>query len=182
LSSLGVMGESNEPWLDEPSGWRHGLVRDPFWLEGAAQPETEPAFERLAHLTDQAAAAAREAADEIRAELERSTASEKADDQHAEAAQLLHSARERLTRFEREASGLARLLREARALEPPRAAASQESEAESHDSEAVSAGTRVLVRQMAADGCSPEEIEARLAEEFGVSDARAVVEQTLRSK
>jgi hypothetical protein len=147
--------------------------REPFWL--AAGHDVGGAFDRLADLTDAAAAAARRAADAIQAELESMAATEGADDQGSEEAQLLDSARTRLNQLDREATGLARVLRKAREPEPPGTAGSQ-------GPEPVSPGARVLARQMAADGHAPEEIAARLAEGFGVRDAQAVVEQMLRSK
>ena len=160
------LGGPRERWQD--------TSHEPFWL--APGHDTGDAFDRLADLTDQAAAAAKRAADAIRSELESFTgATGDAEHQGSEEAQLLQSASARLTRFDREASGFARLLRQAREPESPGAA-------ESSAPEPVSPGARVLARQMAADGYPPEKIAERLTEEFGVADARAVVDQMLRSE
>jgi hypothetical protein len=168
------MSEDDSRRFDDPSERGQGTSREPFWL--APGNHIGDAFDRLADLTDQAAAAAKRAADAIRAELESITAvTEDAEDQGSEEARLLRSAHTRLTELDREATGLARLLGQAREPESPGTADSQ-------GSESVSPGARVLARQMAADGHAPEEIEARLAEEFSVRDAHAVVEQMLRSK
>ena len=168
------MSEDDSGRLDGPrEGWED-TSHEPFWL--TPDHDVGDAFDRLADLTDQAAAAAKRAADAIRAELESSAAAtEDAEDRASEEAQLLRSARTRLTQFDREATGLARLLRRAREPESPETTDSQ-------GSQPVSPGARVLARQMAADGHAPEEIEARLAEEFGIRDAHAVVEQMLRSE
>jgi hypothetical protein len=170
------MGEGDDPRFDEPTSRRHGQSVDPFWLDATARSDNGVPFERLGDLTARAAAAAKQAADEIRIELERLTAaSGDSTDQESKEAEWLRSARERLTRFDREASGLARRFRQPQEPEPVEAAEPQESES-------VSPGARVLARQMAADGHSPEQIEARLAQEFGISGARAVVEQMLGSR
>ena len=170
------MGNGDDRRSDEPEERWEDRSREPFWLDAERGPDPGRAFDRLADLTEQAAAAAKRAAEAIRAELESITgATEDAEHQRSEEAQLLQSASARLTRFDREASGLARLLRHAR--EPGSTGA-----AESPASESVSPGARVLARQMAADGYPPEQIAERLTEEFGVTDARAVIDQMLRSE
>jgi hypothetical protein len=170
------MGEGDNPRSDEPAEEWEDRSRDPFWLAAERGPDSGRPFGHLADQTDQAATAARRAAEAIRAELEGFPgATEDAEHQGPEEAQLLQSASERLIRFDREASGLARLLRQAREPDSPVAA-------ESPASEPVSPGARVLARQMAADGHPPEKIEERLTEEFGVADARAVVDQMLHSE
>ena len=117
------MGEGDNRRSDEPEERWEDQSRDPFWLDAERGPGSGRAFGRLADLTDQAAAAAKRAAEAIRAELESVTgATQDAGHQGSEEAQLLRSASARLTRFDREASGLARLLRQAREPESPGAA------------------------------------------------------------
>jgi len=170
------MGEGDNRQSDEPEERWEDRSRDPFWLDAERGSDSGRAFGRLADLTDQAAAAAKRAAEAIRAELASTTgATQDAEHQNSEEARLLQSASARLTRFDREATGLARLLRQAREPESPGAA-------ESSAPEPVSPGARVLARQMAADGYPPEKIAERLTERFGVRDARAVVDQMLRSE
>lgn len=169
------MGEGDDRRFDEPKETWQDRSRAPFWLDAERGPDAGGAFGRLADLTDQAAAAAKRAAEAIRAELESfRRATEDAEHQGSEEAQLLQSAIARLTRFDREAAGLARLLRKRGEPESPGAA-------ESPASEPVSPGARMLARRMAADGYTSEKIEERLTKEFGVTDARAVVDQMLRS-
>jgi hypothetical protein len=170
------MGEGDNRRFDEPKERWQDLPRTPFWLDAERGPDAGRAFGRLADLTDQAASAAKRAAEAIRAELESFTgATDDAERQGSEEAQLLQSASARLARFDREASGFARLLRQAPEQESPGGA-------ESPASEPASPGARVLARQMAADGYPREKIEERLTERFGVRDARAVVDQMLRSE
>jgi hypothetical protein len=167
LGSLGVMreGEDSEagnfPWADDPP------PREPFWLAAEKRDEDRTDLDRLADLADQAEAAASRAAAEAKKQLEGESTPTPEDSDRAE---VLSLARANLERLARDAAAIARRLRspgEAEATEP--AAGPAES--------SVSAGTRIVAHQLAARGLSAEEIEARLAEEFGVSDARAIVDE-----
>lgn len=169
------MQEGDEPQSEHsPWEWEDDAPpREPFWLAPEPKDPEGPALERLAGLAEQASSAAYRAAAEAKAQLEAGTQASTAAPDRAE---LLHSAGASLTRIARDAHAVARRLR--RSAEP----ASTEVSEERVEPEPSSAGARVLARQLAADGHSPEEIEARLTREFGVSDSKAVVEELLRPR
>lgn len=170
MGSLEVMREGEDaeagsyPWADDPP------PREPFWLAPETRGEERTIFDRLADLADQAEVAASRAAEEVKQQLEdQSTPTPEGSDQ----AELLSSARAGLERVARDAAAIARRLRS-----PGEAETHQPAPGPAEPS--GSAGTRIVAQQLAARGLSADEIEARLADEFGVSDARAVVDEITR--
>jgi hypothetical protein len=166
----GDEGPDTRPWDRDPP------PREPFWLVPGTEAHDLAAFERLAELAEQAEAAAARAAEEAEAQLEQGSVSGA---EGADQAEHLRSAHSRLTRLAGDASAIARRLRhpgEPGSGEP----AAPESAPERAADESASAGARVLARQLAARGHAPDEIEARLADQFGVRDSRAVVEELTR--
>ena len=157
-------GAGSSPWDEDPP------PREPFWLAQDRRAGEGTIFERLAGLADQAEAAAERAAAEARKQLEDESASGGEASDHA---QLLDSAQVSLARLARDAAAIARRLRS------PGETAAPEHASESAEPPG-SSGARILAQQLAARGLPADEIEARLAEEFGVSDAHAVVEQLTR--
>ena len=170
MASLEVMREPEDSEA-ESSPWGHDPPpREPFWLAHERGAGERTIFDRLAGLADQAETAAKRAADEAKKQLEdESMSTAEASDR----AQLLDSAQASLTRLARDAAAIARRLRSPGGAEAPEPAPEPAEPS-------GSAGARILAQQLAARGLPADEIEARLAEEFGVSDARAIVAQITR--